>query len=258
MPTLQADGSVDYRLNPNSVYVSLDQHPLGTQSGENFSVPSNYRIPPARIYVVNHSRTRKWKRTIEAVSTYRGAEEVLIKDKKLQSLYNADMMYKQVEKGRDMNLYAEEVKPVVWKLDIPGRDPVTGEPACIYVPPAHPDTPDRLIMVEVPEGTWDLYLGNYERMQGYSGMKPRAKEGEEFDPRSHDKFDQRVKMQEQQAINLRWSRRHNPVFRITDDGQVEERNNPFGVLEFIRESQRAVKQPLDREYLTALDLVESA
>lgn len=232
-------------------YSSLQSQPLGTQANENFSVPANYRVPPAQIYVVNHSRTRKWKRTVTAVSETRGAEDALMLSKELRNMYNADMMYKQVEKGRDMNQYATEVKPVVWKLALPG-----GQFALI--PSSHPDAPDRKIMVEVPEGTWDMYLGNYERMQGYPGTGPRFLKGPNGEdiPNPMEKFSRKIQGDEETRLAIFWRQRHNPVFLVTDDGEEKNRNNPFGVLEFVRVSRTATKEIIDKEYLAALDLAE--
>jgi hypothetical protein len=234
-------------------YKSLSDHPLGQMANENFSVPSNYRIPPARIYVVNHSLKRKWKRTIQAVSERQGAEDALMLSKELRNMYNADMMYKQVEKGRDMNQYVTEVKPVVWKLAIPGGD-------FRLIAPSKPANPDVLFMVEVPEGTWDMYLGNYNRMQGYPGQSPRrimGPAGEMID-NPMERFSRKVQGDEETTLAIRWRQRHNPVFMVTDDGTDQNRNNPFGILQFIRISQTANAEPIDKEYLSALDLAESA
>ncbi|MGC1237824.1 MAG: hypothetical protein WA860_03435 [Acidimicrobiales bacterium] len=234
-------------------YKQLSDHPLGQMANENFSVPSNYRIPPARIYVVNHSLKRKWKRTIQAVSERQGAEDALMLSKDLRNMYNADMMYKQVEKGRDMNQYVNEVKPVVWKLALPGG-------TYALIPPSQPDAPDRLIMVEVPEGTWDMYLGNYNRMQGFPGQSPRrimGPAGEMID-NPMERFSRKVQGDEETKLAIMWRQRHNPVFQVTDDGVVQSRNNPYGIIEFVRVSQTATVEPIDKEYLSALDLAESA
>lgn len=241
-----------------AVLVSLKNHPLGNGANENFSVPSNYRIPPARIYVINHSRTRKWKRIIIPVSATRGAEDALMYDddqpkgKRLRDIYNADLMVKQVEKGRDMNVYKTELKPIVWKVSVPG-----GQFA--FVPPSHPDNPDRPIMVEVPEGTWDLHFGNYDRMKGYPGIGPRfitSPDGTQI-PNPLEKFSASVKGQEESALAVRWRGRHNPFFCYTDDGETTQRDNQFGILEMVRITQRSVTETIDKEYLSALDLFES-
>lgn len=237
-----------------NVMVSLNQHPLGSQTGENFQVPSNYRIPPARIYVINHSRTRKWKRTIVPVSSIRGAEEALMYDdssqkgQRLRDVYNADALVKQVEKGRDMSIYKNELKAVVWKLAVPG-----GQFA--FIPPSHPDSPDKKIMVEVPEGTWDLYLGNYDRMRGYPGIGPKLLS--DGTPNPKEKFSASIQQAEQTALAIRSRSRHNPVFCYTDDEQTTNNSNEYGILEFVRITQRATAEVIDKEYLSAMDLFEA-
>lgn len=208
-------------------FIDLQQKPLGTQAGENFKVPVNFRMPSVRVYVINHSRTKEWKRVAVAVSERRGAEDALIYDKKLAEIYNVDTLAKRVEQGRDMNRYEKEAKAVIYGLRIGGK--------VIPVPPAKSESeaPPR---IEVPEGAWDLYLGNFERM--HSG-------------------DSVVLGEEATRLAMAWRYRHNPVFRVTIDGESKDRDNDFGFLEFVREPVVITTTPLDKEYLTALDLVES-
>ncbi len=254
MPQLLADGTITHDIRSNQVIANLNQHPLGSGANENFSVPSNYRIPPARIYVVNHSRTRKWKRVKVAVSYRRGADNALMADNKFRELYgNEDMVYKAVRDGRDMNRYVEELKAVVWRLALPGG-------RFMPIPPSHEDTPEKPILVEVPDGTWDIYLGNYERMQGYPGIYPRNQDGSRSEK---DKFDATVQSRERQALAMRWQTRHRPVFSYTDDGEttpiiLDGVANPYGILEFIRVTQKPTTEVVDKDYLSALDLFESA
>jgi hypothetical protein len=223
------------------VYIDLQNNPLGTQANENFSVPSNYRIPDARVYVINHSRTRAWKSVKVAVSHIRGGDAALAQDRKLREMYNEDMIYKRVAEGRDMNVYETGIKPVIWKLALPGGK-------FLPIPPAPEDRPDVPFRVEVPDGTWDLYLGNFDRMQGYPGLAPRDRERQ----------DPAIVSEERSRLSLRWQRRHNPVFawRI-DEEPATDLNNPFGVLEFVRVTQRAMADVVDKDFLTALDLVEA-
>jgi hypothetical protein len=233
-----------------STLLDINQTPVGQGKGENFNVPSNYQIPPARIYVINHSRTKKWKRVVYAVSTQRGAEEALIYDKELAKVYNVDTLYKRVEQGKDMNRYKEEVKPVVFLLTVGA--PVAGlkpvKPLRIPIPPAR-DENTRPPKVEVPEGAWDLYLGNYARMKGYARFSDMLIEGKQPDPM--------VMGEEKSRHALNWRSRHNPVFRITDDGDSEDQNNPYGFLEFVRETVQPVQETMDKEYLAALDMIEA-
>ena len=212
------------------VLADLREHPLGSQNGENWTVPANYKIPPARIYVVNHSRTKEWKKVKIAVSARRGAEEALIYDKELAKIYNVDTLTRRIEQGQDMTRYETGIFPAIYMIQVGGHK--------IPVPPAKDKTspPPR---VEVPEGAWDLYLGNYDRIR-------------------HE--DPTVVGAEKTRLSVAWRSRHNPVFAFTDDASgeavTEKIPNPFGFIEFIRVTQRAVTDPIDKEYLSALDLVE--
>lgn len=239
-------GTVHHPKSPQAhaqalaAWIDLQNNPFGTQGNESLTVPKNYVIPPARIYVINHSRTRKWKHVIVPVSERRGAEEVLIFDKELAKIYSIDTLYKRIEQGKDMNRYSDEggkagePYTVVYKMQV--GSPIDGRPPIIYgIPPArNKETPPP--RVEVVEGTWDLYLGNYQRM--------RSK-------------DARVVSEERANLAVRWRGRHNPVFRYTDDGETTDLGNEFGFLEFVREPQRAVTVDIDKEYLSALDMIEA-
>lgn len=221
-----------------SVWLSLQNDPLGNKSGENFSVPMNYREPPARIFVRNWSRTQERKDLKVAVSERRGAEEALIFDKELAQIYNVDTLTKRVEQGRDMNRYETHIKPIIFALKVGGRT--------YAIPPAK-TAESEPPKVEVKEGAWDLFLGNYERMRGIV----RDHNGE-----VKREADQAIMGEEKSRLALFWSRRWNPVMSFTDDGVTTSRENPFGYLEFIRETIVPMAEVLDKEYLSALDLVE--
>jgi hypothetical protein len=221
-----------------ATWLDLKNNPLGHGKGENFNVASNYQIPPARIYVINHSATRPWKELIVPISTRQGAEQVLIYDKKkggeLIDLYNVELLYRAVENGRDMNRYEERVHKVVWAFKVGGQT--------YAIPPARDEKtpPPR---VEVREGAWDLYLGNYERMRAidkHTGAVDHYAIGEE-----------------KARLAVQWRGKKNPVFRYTDDGVTTEINNEFGFIEFVRETVQPMKDVVDKEYLAALDLVEA-
>ncbi len=215
------------------MWMNLQNAPLGTKTGENFNVPANYVIPPARIYVLNHSRTQPWKRIVIPVSTRRGAEEALIYDKELAKIYNVDTLYRAIDQGRDLNRYKTEVHPVIFTFKCGGQ---------VYAIPPARDEKSAPPRVEVREGSWDLFLGNYDRMRALT------KDGTP---------DATVRGEEQSRLAVAWRMRHNPVMRYTDDGETTELANPYGFLEFVRETQRQVTEPLDKEYLSALDIVES-
>ena len=108
--------------------------------------------------------------------------------------------------------------------------------------------------VEVPDGAWDIYLGNYNRMRGFAGVLPLNPDGTRNEK---DRFDPKVQGDEQSALALRWRTRHNPVFAFTDDEQRTDMKNPHGVLEFVRITQRATQETVDKDYLSALDLFEA-
>jgi hypothetical protein len=218
-----------------ATWLDLQQNPLGKGTGDpDLTVPSNYAIPPARIYVVNHTRTKSWKRLMVAISERRGAEEALIYDKELAKIYNVDTLTRAVERGKNMNRYKVGVFPIVFTFKV--GSPIGGKPPLVYAIPPARDNDSSPPRVEVVEGAWDLFLGNYKRM--------RSEEPN-------------VVGEEKSRHALRWSGRHNPVKAFTDDGVTTELDNPYGFLEFIRETVKPVEDLVDREYLMALDLVES-
>ena len=220
--------------------LDLENNPLGTGRGENFNVPSNYAIPPARIYVINHSRKQPWKKALFYVSSRRGAEEALIYDKELAKVYNVDTLYRTVDGGRDMSRYKTDINVCVFKFQV--GSPMGGQKPIVYgIPPARnaESIPPR---VEVVEGAWDLYLGNYKRMRA-------------TDPKTGAP-DTTVINEEKARLAVQWRKRHNPVFRYTDDGETTDLPNPYGFLEFVRETQRPMIEQMDKEYLSALDIVE--
>ena len=223
-------------------WAELEQAPLGSRHGENLGVPVNYVIPPARIYVKNYSRTLSRKEIAVAVSARRGAEEALAYNNgELMKTYNVDTLIKRIESGVDMNRYTTHIHPVAFVVIVDGQATV--------IPPAvnaETEPPE----VEVPDGAWDVFLGNYDRMRGVVR-----------DPLEHGKVkregDKIVIGEEQSRLNLRWSMRFNPVLSYVDDGDVHEIKNPYGYLQFIRRPVRAIKEIMDKDYLSALELVEA-
>lgn len=227
--------------------------PFGSQRDENFGMPRNYIPPPARVFVVNHSRTHPWKRLIIPVSATRGADERLEGDRELQKRYTVDAIYRQVEQGRDMNKYYEGMQPKAINIRIPGGPNGSGGSLegryRAIVPAANEET--AVLEVEVPEGTWDLYLGNFDRMRGYDSPAAMYDRNGNLQPP-----DLKVIEAEKQRLAVFWRKRHNPVFKYTVDGVTEDMHNPYGCLEFIRRTVVAMKEPVDQAYLTSLDLVE--
>ena len=236
-----------------ALYTDLLARPMGTMRGETFGMPVNYIPPPARIYVVNHSRTRPWRKLMVAVSTRRGADKLLARNKQLREIYNADAIYREVAEGRDMSEYQDGMHPTNATVRIPGGPNGNGGsiPSSPRVIPASENDTDAPIRIEVPEGTWDLYLGNYDRMHGFESAARFDQRGNEILP------DAKVIEGEKIRLSNYWKYRHNPVFAYTDDGETVDLQNPFGFLEFIRETRVALERPIDQAYLTAMDLVES-
>ena len=231
-------------------------NPYSRNGRETFGMPGNYKIPPARIYIVNHSRTRQWKRVIASMSQFQGADEVLRASPELRKDYTADSLYREVQKGRDKNVYKMAVHPVAQRVRIPGRPDGNGGSAQSefkLIPPAD-KADEKPMAIEVPDGTWDNYLGNYERMRGLR----RGFDGELIcGPDGKPIVDARLIGEEKTRLALHWKRRHNPVFAFTDDGVTTDLGNPYGILEFVRVSVQVAVEPIDREFLTALDIVES-
>lgn len=222
-----------------NILSDIEARPFGTGRGENTNMPANYVPPPANIYVRNWSRTKVWKRVWIPVSSKRGAEDALRESKKLRDIYNVDTMSRKAE-GTDMSLYKEEIFPVLFAVKRPGGpDGKMGsfpanmlEP--LYVPPA-PDADTEPPKVLVPEGTWDIYCGNYDRMR--SNEAP-------------------IRQAAQQQYATYWKYLHNPVFMVTDDGVQTDKQNPFGFIEIIREPIRQMQTPMDKDWITAMDVFE--
>lgn len=237
--TIHQPKSPEARHKALMAFAELERSPFGSKPGENVHVAANYMPAPALVYMVNHSRTREWKRVTQPVSTKKGADERLARDPELRKTYNPDMLYNAVAQGRDMNGYETSIKPVVFKFLVGGD--------VILVPPAK-NADEKPPKVEVPEGAMDLFIGNYDRMKGIV----RDNEGKvirEGEPS--------VIGDERARMAIMWRRRHNPIFRFVDDEDTRSWENEFGFLEFIRETRRPATELMDKEFLTALDLVEA-
>jgi len=214
--------------------MDAEARPFGTAPEDRkFQAPANYVPPPARIYMRNWSRTQSYKRIWIPVSFRRGAEEALTQDKKLAEIYNVDTLFKRVADGFDMTRYKTEVHPVAFRFKVDNE---------VWTIPPAKDAQSEPPKVEVPEGAWDLFLGNYERMHAvdrHTGAPNAAVIGEE-----------------KTRLAFSWRNRHNPVLKYTDDGESNDIKNEFGFIEFIREPIRPMAEVQDKEYLTALELCE--
>ena len=222
------------------VIASLNGNPLGSLQGEaNLQTPFNATSKHPNVFVINHSRTKTRKVCVVPVSEFSGGEDALQYSKEhkltLHQHHSIDTLYAAAKK-RDMSIYEDVVRPVVVKMTIDGRD--------YFISPAPENDPDNPPMEQVDEGVWDLYLGNYDRM--HPETKP-----------ARDQATARKEMGEETArLALAWSGRKNPVWRVVVDGKVEERNNPFGYIEFVRQVPTEAPRSIDKSFVTAMDIAE--
>lgn len=210
-----------------NVIYSLNGNPLGALQGEaNLVTPFNTPRQRPIVSIVNWSRTKKRRVCVVPVSWMHGGEEALMHSKEYKQLYNLSMIY-EMAKTRDMSIYEEIVRPAWLRIEFDGVER--------YIAPAPEDDPDNPPIVQVDEGVWDNYCGNYERMHG----------------------DAKTQNLEMQRLANVWLRKRNPLWRINDQGAITENTNPFGFAEFIREMPReAPRTRDDKPFLTALDMVE--
>jgi hypothetical protein len=196
----------------------LTQTPLGRADGEaNLQVPFNAKPTSVIISVKNHSATVERKVLKAAVSYMGGTEQKAVRDH--WEGMTSEAIQKEAAR-RDMNVYDHKVKPVKAMLPFDGKN---------YIIPPGKTKEDEPPKVTVPEGMWDLYMGNWERMNG------SAQERNE----------------ELQRLATRFSGRENPAMQFDAQGNVKS-----GYLEFIREEVRPEAYALDREALASSDIEE--
>lgn len=216
------------------IELDLKTNPLGRGQGDpNLSLPFNASATRPRVYIVNNSATKERRIVKIAVSGRRGAREALQADPDLRKDFTPQGIYDEVNKGVDMNVYQDGViKPVVLKVTF------NGEKFFIY--PAKTDKDGKIVEKAephlVPEGVWDLYLGNYERMH------------------SDDQF---VVGEEATRLAVTWTQRRNPVYGYVDEHGRYSTDNPFGFCEFVRVVEKEAPHKIDRDFISALDLVEA-
>lgn len=203
--------------------------PLGSMPGEeNLTVPYN-KIDEAVVHVRNWSALLPRKVLIEAVSPQRGGGRAC-NDKKSPFYGKTPEELRRLvkEEGADMNWYEKKIAPIIFKLrhdgrvwpippdleEVESKDPETGEYKRVKQPKWH----------LVPPGSWDLYMGNYQRMNSADFME-RTKEMEALAGRGFQKF-------------------------------VLSPGNEFGFLEFKREEVRYEPQTIDRDLVAASEIVE--
>jgi hypothetical protein len=213
----------------DGILASLQNSPLGLGPNEAnlqtpFNTPREGRIVTVRVR--NHSAQFKRRVLKIAVSYKRGGDEAVLTDKYRKSGMSMETI-QRLSLDRDMNVYTDVVVPVTAVIRFNSkiyRIPPADDPASI--PPE----------VVVPEGVYDLYLGNYDRMHS---------------------ADHRDRNDEAQRLFYRWgSGGSRAVLYLKDDGTPDQDRNPFGFLEFIREVSQPLAQAIDAEQLAAGQIVE--
>jgi hypothetical protein len=206
--------------NKWAVLQSLATIPLGQANGEaGLQSPFNGRPTGVIVKVKNWSASVPRTVLKTAISFKRGAERLSEKEKGGMST-EAIQVAAFVD---DMSRYTTAVKPVRAIIKWDGKDYV--------IPPASPSDPENPPAISVPEGAWDLYCGNYERMN---------------DP------DINVRVQEVTILGIRRGGRPSPIVeRDPDTGEITT-----GFLEFIREEVRPQSVAVDSSALTSGEIIE--
>jgi hypothetical protein len=211
-------------------------NPLGTFAGEPIpGIPYNLAKQRPKIYFVNHSRTRMRQVVKFGVSFRRGARQALAGDKTYKAEFvGPQAIYDEVREGRDMNVYETRIVPATYRFMHNGR--------WYYIKPAPEDDPENPEpMLVTDDGVWDYFMGNFEHM------------------RSPDRS---VREAAQLRLTGTWPspQKHNPVFRAVyvdgDEHGIEEIDNPFGYIEIRRVIEKEAPQTIDRDFVSAADLVE--
>lgn len=203
------------------VAADLGMQPLGTGGGEPGQVAANATKDIVLVKVRNLSAVHARRCVIERVSFVRGGEQ-----------YEGDV--RRESKGRnviDLNALRaramfDDVSPTVEKIE--AINVALTFDSGLYLVPAyaegHEGDPEHAApWVEVPDGVYDLYVGNFQRLN---------------DPRERSKEIERVK-----------SRRLDVVLR-------PGAKNPWAFMEFQRQVVRPMPTAVDAERIYSGDLVE--
>jgi hypothetical protein len=202
-----------------AVMQSLSTEPLGTVGAEAaLQSPFNQKPTSVIVKVKNWSAQIPRKVLKTPISFKRGAERLTEKQK-------GGMTTEAIQIAsftQDMSIYEDSIKPVKAVLTWNGQ---------AYMIPPSASKEEEPVAVTVPDGVWDLYLGNYDRMR---------------DP------DPNVRVQEATLLALRRGGRTSPVIeRDPHTGEISS-----GFLEFIREEVRPQAVAVDKAALSAGDIEE--
>jgi len=205
----------------------LKQTALGMAQGEaNLQTPFNGVSARSRVYIRNHSASVDRQYVKVPVSFRRGAQQALQADAELRKHYSVATVRESVAEGIDMNIYAVKKSPVLFATMWNGKQ--------YRVPPAKDDKSEAP-RVQVPEGVWDLLMGNWERMHSP---------------------DPQIRGEEQMRLATSMTKRNSAILFVTIDGEREQRDNAFGFIEIERVTENMEPINPDSEFLTALELVE--
>jgi hypothetical protein len=210
------------------IELDLKSNPLGMSPGDpSFSAPFNHGAAQARVFLRNWSASQKRKYVKIPVSERRGAAKALVADKELGRIYNVATLHEAIKEGQDMNVYDFQIRPVLFAPLWDGKR--------WPIPPA-PNAEDEPPSVQVPEGLWDLLMGNYERMNS---------------PIEKERSDEAMRL----ATSMLF--KHSSILFVTIDGKRSMRDNPFGFIEISRVTEKMAPVSPNTEFLTAMDLVEN-
>jgi hypothetical protein len=205
----------------------IRQNPLGSAAGDpSFGTPFGSKLPAARIFLRNHSARQKRRFVKVPVSFRRGAAEALAADAELRKIYNIATLEAAIERGVDKNVYGEKIERILFAPKFDGQQ--------YFIPPAKGEEEPPL--VQVPEGMWDLLMGNWDRMNSP---------------------DIRIKTEEMTRFANSQVWKHSPILFVTMDGRRTAKDNPFGFIEIERRTEKMEPIAPDAEFLTGLEMVES-
>lgn len=195
---------------------SLQSSPLGTGDMEGgLQAPFNAPREHVVVKVRNLSALQKRRYVIEPISWLRGGEQYADEMQQKGKFVNLETLQKRAAHGADVSPTEVAVKPVDVFL--------TFDNAHYYVPAVDDKTGEKAPWVDVPDGVYDLYVGNFQRLN---------------DPRERAKELERVK-----------SRRKDYVVRAGD-------KNEYAFLEFSYEVIQPTAIAVDKERIYAGEVVE--
>lgn len=188
--------------------INYREQPLGSLPGEaHLQAPYNNSSPEAIVRVRNTSDVRKRRVVVEA-NSFAHVSERSIRDQKSPFRGRSEEAVMRQGLTRNVNWEEDRVEPIIAVLKFNGKRYVI--------------QPGEEKIVE--EGMWDLYCGNYNRMNSR---------------------DIREATDEMQRVNERGLSKW-----------VVGTNNPYGYLEFTREPITVEAAVLDREHMPAGPMME--